>query len=489
MKKTLKDVLTQVTLKRIIGSDQQLVSRLCLHSSEVNEGSLFIALSGSITDGHNFIQEAIERGANVIVYQKCPEKHQKGLSYIQVDNCIETLGLIAANFYDHPSKKLKLIGITGTNGKTTSASLLHELFLKFNEKSALLSTICLKIGYQEFQSTHTMPNCISIQSFLHKAVKKGCNYAFMEISSHGIDQKRHRGLYFFGGIFNNISHDHLDYHKTFNNYLHSKKSFFDELPSSSFALVNIDDKNAKVILQNSRAKKYTYGIKNYSDFQGKILEKSISGTLLSFDHQEFWSQLVGTFNAYNLLAIYASALLMGKEKGQTIKILSTLNPVRGRFEYFRSSSGIHIIVDYAHTPDSIKKALKTLRELLVGKNQHILCVFGCGGDRDKKKRPYMTKIVCKNADQIILTSDNPRTENVESILDEMERELSLEHQIKILRIADRKLAIKIAITLAKSEDMVLIAGKGHEVYQEIKGIRYPFDDMKIVKEINDLLSI
>ncbi|WP_103327477.1 UDP-N-acetylmuramoyl-L-alanyl-D-glutamate--2,6-diaminopimelate ligase [Bacteroidetes bacterium endosymbiont of Geopemphigus sp.] len=495
--KILKDILDQVAIKQLIGSDQQPISRLCLHSSEVIKNSLFVALSGYTTDGHHFIQEAIEKGANVIVCQKFPEKHREGLSYIQVDNCAEVLGLIAANFYDHPSKKLRLIGVTGTNGKTTSVSLLHELFLKFDEKSALLSTICLKIGSQCQQATHTMPNAISIQSFLHRAVKEGCNYAFMEISSHGIDQKRHAGLYFFGGIFSNITYEHLDYHKTFRNYLRAKKSFFDELPSTAFALVNTDDKNAQIILQNSRAKKYTYSLKNPADYQGKILEKSILGTLLRFDGREFWSQLTGVFNTYNLLAIYAGALLMGKEKEQVLKILSTLKPVKGRFEHFRSSLGIHIIVDYAHTPDALEKVLKTLRELRE-KNQRILCILGCGGDRDRKNRPYMTKIACKNANQVILTSDNPRSEDPEKILDEMEKDLSLEHRNKILRISDRKSAIKTAITLAKAEDMVLIAGKGHEIYQEIKGTRYPFDDMKIAQEIvhikrsklkNDLSSI
>lgn len=496
--KVLKEILAQVSIKQMNGSDQQPISQLCLHSSEVIKNSMFVALSGYSTDGHHFIQEAIEKGANTIICEKWPEKFREKVSYIQVDNCAESLGFIAANFFDHPSKKLRLIGVTGTNGKTTSVILLHELFLKFGEKSALLSTICLKIGSQEREATHTMPNAISTQSFLHQAVKEGCNYAFMEISSHGIDQKRHAGLHFSGGIFSNITHEHLDYHKTFSNYLRAKKSFFDKLLSSAFALVNADDKNAEIILQNSRAKKYTYGLKSPADYQGKILEKSIAGTLLNFDGQEFWSQLRGTFNAYNLLAIYAGALLMGKEKEQVIKILSTLKPVKGRFEHFRSSLGIHIIVDYAHTPDALEKVLKTLRELRK-KNQRILCVLGCGGDRDRKKRPYMAQIACENADQIILTSDNPRGEDPEKILDEMEKDLSSEHQNKILRIADRKSAIKTAITLAKAEDMVLIAGKGHEIYQEIKGTRYPFDDMKIAQEIvntkeesklkNDLSSI
>lgn len=480
--KTLREILSQLDVKQIIGPSQKSISAICAHSLEATQNSMFVAIPGCTTDGHCFIEKAIQKGAKTIVHEQLLEKTKEGITYVQVGNCAKALGMMAANFYDHPSKKLRLVGITGTNGKTTIASLLHQLFLDLGEKSALLSTIYLKIGSLKQQATHTMPNSVSIQGFLCKALKQGCRYAFMELSSHGIDQKRHSGLHFFGGIFSNITHEHLDYHKTFINYLRTKKSFFDKLPSTAFALVNIDDKNAQIMLQNTQAKKYTYSLKNTADYQGKVLEKSVLGMLLNFDGHEFWSRLTGTFNVYNLLAIYASAMLIGREKEQVLKTLSTLKSVKGRFEHFRSSLGVHIIVDYAHTTDAIEKVLRTLRELR-GKNQRIICVLGCGGDRDKEKRPSMTQIAYQNADQIIITSDNPRTEDPEKILDQMQNGLSQKDQSKLLRITERKSAIAKAVTLAKSEDLVLIAGKGHENYQEINGIRYPFDDMKIAQEI------
>ena len=420
-------------------------------------------------------------GACVIVCQDLPAIKNKTVSYIQVNDTNIALAIMASNFYNNPSTKFPLVGVTGTNGKTTIASLLYQLFKKAGYKVGLLSTVKIIVDDTEFKATHTTPDSISINSYLNKMIDNGVEYCFMEVSSHGIHQKRTAGLTFAGGVFSNLSHDHLDYHQTFSDYRNVKKLFFDELPKSAFALTNIDDKNGNFMLQNTKAIKKTYALKTIADFKGKILEKQLSGTLISFDKTQVWTKLIGVFNMYNLMAIIGTAELLGLDRLEILTIISQLESVSGRFEYIFSSDGITAIVDYAHTPDALKNVLETVNDIRTD-SESVITVVGCGGDRDKSKRPKMANIAVQLSSQVIFTSDNPRTEKPETILDEMESGVSLEKENKTLTILSRKQAIKTAYKLSKPGDIILIAGKGHESYQEINGVRSHFNDLEEVKQ-------
>ena len=420
-------------------------------------------------------------GACVIVCQDLPASKNKTVSYIQVNDTNIALAIMASNFYNNPSTKFPLVGVTGTNGKTTIASLLYQLFKKAGYKVGLLSTVKIIVDDTEFKATHTTPDSISINSYLNKMIDNGVEYCFMEVSSHGIHQKRTAGLTFAGGVFSNLSHDHLDYHQTFSDYRNVKKLFFDELPKSAFALTNIDDKNGNFMLQNTKAIKKTYALKTIADFKGKILEKQLSGTLISFDKTQVWTKLIGVFNMYNLMAIIGTAELLGLDRLEILTIISQLESVSGRFEYIFSSDGITAIVDYAHTPDALKNVLETVNDIRTD-SESVITVVGCGGDRDKSKRPKMANIAVQLSSQVIFTSDNPRTEKPETILDEMESGVSLEKENKTLTILSRKQAIKTAYKLSKPGDIILIAGKGHESYQEINGVRSHFNDLEEVKQ-------
>lgn len=446
-------------------------------SRKVSNNDVFVAQKGWQVDGHNFIEMAISKGAAVVVCEEIPTVIQEEVTYIKVPNSSVALAIMASNFYGNPSSKLKLIGITGTNGKTTVATLLYELFLKAGEKVGLLSTVKVMVNDKEFKATHTTPDSIAINSHLAKMVSEGVEYCFMEVSSHGIHQKRSDGLTFTGGIFTNLSHDHLDYHKTFAEYRDVKKSFFDHLPKGAFALTNADDKNGLYMLQNTKASKSTYALKSYADAKAKILEKQFSGTLLSINGTEVWTKLIGEFNAYNVLAIATAAELLGKDRISVLTIISQLESVSGRFQYVVSDNQVTGIVDYAHTPDALKNVLKTINDIRTG-NETLITVVGCGGDRDRTKRPIMGRIASEMSNQVIFTSDNPRSEDPQEILNEIEKGVSPENYKKTISILDRKQAIKTACKLAKSGDIILVAGKGHENYQEIKGERFHFDDLE-----------
>lgn len=470
----LKDILINVDVKQIIGSVDLTIKDITFDSRKVNTDTLFIAQQGTVVDGHNFIDKAIEQGATVIICQELPENCKSGISYILVEDSSCALGVIASNFYENPSSKLKLIGITGTNGKTTTVTLLHNLFTELGFKAGLLSTIVNKIGNIEIPATHTTPDAIQLNQLLAEMVNTGCDYCFMEVSSHAVAQSRIAGLKFFGAIFSNITHDHLDFHKTFAAYINAKKTFFDNLEKDAFALVNKDDRHGMVMLQNTKAKKYTYSLQSMADFRCQILDNTFQGMQLMIDGTEVWVKLVGKFNAYNLLSIYSVARLCGLEKVEILTKLSNLNPAEGRFEYIQNNK-FTAIVDYAHTPDALKNVLQTINEIRDGAGQ-LITVVGCGGDRDKTKRPEMAKISIDMSDKVILTSDNPRTENPETILDDMEKGIDPVNARKTLRICNRAEAIKTACMLAQDSDIILVAGKGHEKYQEINGIKHHFDD-------------
>ena len=431
-------------------------------------------------DGHLYINKAIDLGATVIVCEDFPETQKDEITYVQVVDANTALAVMASNFYENPSSKIPLIGVTGTNGKTTIAALLYQLFKKAGYKVGLLSTVKVLVDDVEFKATHTTPDSITINGYLDKMIDAGVDFCFMEVSSHGIHQKRTEGLVFTGGIFTNLSHDHLDYHQTFAAYRNVKKEFFDGLPKSAFALTNIDDKNGNFMLQNTQAKKKTYALKTLADFKVKILEKQLSGTLISVDGTEVWTKLIGVFNIYNLTAIIATAELLGLEKLETLTIISELESVSGRFEYVISEDGITAIIDYAHTPDALKNVLETINDIRTG-NEKVITVVGCGGDRDQTKRPKMAHIASQLSSQAIFTSDNPRTENPQTILDEMEVGVASENYRKTLTVLDRRQAIKTACKLSEVGDIILIAGKGHEDYQEINGVRAHFDDLEEVK--------
>ncbi len=478
----LKDILYKVTIDAIHGSTAIPINKIEFDSRNITKNDLFVAIKGTASDGHQFIEKAISLGATAIVCEDFPENLNPNITYIKVKNTNEALSYLANNFYDNPSQKLKLIGITGTNGKTTVASLLYQLFKKAGYKVGLLSTVKIMVDDDEHKATHTTPDALIINYFLNEMVNYGCEYCFMEVSSHGIHQKRTQGLTFAGGVFTNLSHDHLDYHPTFAEYRDVKKSFFDQLPKTAFAITNIDDKNGQVMLQNTNAKKFTYALKTYADYKVQILESQLSGLLLKINNNEVWVRLIGTFNAYNLLAIYGTALQLGLDELEVLRLLSELESVSGRFQFIVSDEKITAIVDYAHTPDALENVLKTINDIRT-KNEKLITIVGCGGDRDKTKRPIMANIASAMSDKTIITSDNPRTENPDTIIAEMEVGVEPQNFKKTISITDRKQAIKTACQLAQPNDIILIAGKGHETYQEIQGVRHDFDDMAIVKEL------
>ena len=458
----------------IVNNNNIDIKHITFDSRNIEADTLFVAQVGVHVDGHNYITSAIEKGTVAVVCEQMPETIAPNVVYIKTTDSNKALGYIASNFYNNPSTKLKLIGITGTNGKTTTVTLLHQMFRQLGFHTGLISTIVNKIDEKEIPSTHTTPDAINLNKLLWQMVDNGCEYCFMEVSSHSIVQNRIGGLEFFGGIFSNITHDHLDFHKTFAEYISAKKTFFDNLPSSAFALTNIDDRNGQVMLQHTKAKKYTYSIQEIADFNGKILENTFQGLFLNINGKEVWTQLVGRFNAYNLLAIYATARLCDIEEMETLQQLSSLRAAEGRFEYV-SGQGITAIVDYAHTPDALKNVLQTVNDIRMD-NQKLITVVGCGGDRDPLKRPIMATIACEMSDTLILTSDNPRTEDPEKILDEMENGLTNKQKENTLRISNRQQAIKTACKLAGKGDIIVVAGKGHEKYQEINGVKHHFDD-------------
>ncbi|WP_185860935.1 UDP-N-acetylmuramoyl-L-alanyl-D-glutamate--2,6-diaminopimelate ligase [Blattabacterium cuenoti] len=483
MKKLLKDVIKKVHVLKIIGKNtSKFIEGISIDSRIVKQNMIFVARKGKKTDGHQFIIEAIQKGANTIICEKSFFHNHKHITYILVPDSMEALGIISSNFYDHPTKKIKLIGITGTNGKTSIATILHQLFYKMGEKNILISTIGIKILSIKYPTTHTTPNIIEINKYLNISIQKGCKYAFMEVSSHGIHQKRISGLLFQGGVFTNITHDHLDYHRSFNHYLFAKRLFFENLSKKAFALINSDDENSYKIIQKISAKTYLYGLKKNANFQIKILKENINGNLLLIDGHQIFTHLIGRFNIYNLLASYATAILLGVNKNDILKKIKYIKPIKGRFEQFISNSGIHIIVDYAHNPDGLKSILNTIK-IIKKNNEKLICVIGCGGNRDIKKRSLMGKIVYERCDVSIFTSDNPRYEDMNKILNDMKNFKSYLKKKSILTFVRRYEAIKTAIQISKKEDIILIAGKGHETYQEIKGIRYSFNDMKIAKNL------
>jgi len=444
---------------------------------------LFVcAQKGLLFNGHQFINKAIELGAVVIVCEELPENLIENITYIQVEDANKALAILASNYYNNPSSKLKLVGITGTNGKTTIATLLYNLFQRAGYKSGLLSTVKIMVDTTQYDATHTTPNSVLINKYLNEMVALGVDYCFMEVSSHGIHQKRTEGLEFAAGVFTNLTHDHLDYHKTFAAYRDIKKMFFDGLPKSAFALVNIDDKNGAVMLQNTKAKKQSYALKTMADYKARILENQFSGLLLAINGKEVWTKLIGSFNAYNLVAVYGVSNLLGIEAAESLRYISELESVTGRFQHFISQGGITAIVDYAHTPDALKNVLETINDIRTG-NEQVIIVVGCGGDRDKAKRPIMGRIASQLSSQVIFTSDNPRSENPQTIIEEIEVGVESQNFRKTLSILDREQAIKTATKLAKKGDIILIAGKGHETYQEVKGKRSHFDDYEKITQL------
>ncbi|MFY0483285.1 UDP-N-acetylmuramoyl-L-alanyl-D-glutamate--2,6-diaminopimelate ligase [Flavobacterium sp. PLA-1-15] len=483
----LKDILYKVAIESVHGTTETAVNKIEFDSRKVEENDVFVAIRGTISDGHDFIEKAINLGAIAIVCDTLPEIIVTGIAYIKVKDTNSALAFMASNYYNNPSKNLQLVGITGTNGKTTIASLLYQLFKKAGYKVGLLSTVKILVDDIEYKATHTTPDSLTINKYLKEMNEAGVEYCFMEVSSHGIHQKRTEGLHFEGGVFTNLSHDHLDYHPTFAEYRDVKKSFFDHLPKTAFALSNIDDKNGPVMLQNTNAKKLTYALKTYSDYKAQILENQLSGLLLRINDNEVWVRLIGTFNAYNLLAIYGTAVELGLDKLEVLRLLSELESVSGRFQFIISNDKITAIVDYAHTPDALENVLKTINDIRT-KNEQLITIVGCGGDRDRTKRPIMANIASTLSDKAIITSDNPRTEDPEAIIAEMEKGVEPQNFKKTISITDRKQAIKTACQLAQPNDIILIAGKGHETYQEIQGIRYDFDDMQIVKELLEQLN-
>ncbi len=485
--KNLKEILYKVAIEAVKGSTEITINKMEFDSRNIEAKDVFVAIRGTISDGHDFIEKAVNLGAIAIVCETFPEVLANGITYIQVKDTNKALAFLAANFYGNPSHELKLVGVTGTNGKTTIASLLYQLFKKAGFKVGLLSTVKIMVDEIEYKATHTTPDSITINYYLAAMLEAGVEYCFMEVSSHGIHQKRTEGLFFTGGIFTNLSHDHLDYHTSFAEYRDVKKSFFDNLPKSAFALSNIDDKNGLVMLQNTSARKLTYALKSYSNYKAQILENQLSGLLLKINDNEVWVRLIGTFNAYNLLAIYGTAVELGMESLEVLRIMSELESVSGRFQYIISNENITAIVDYAHTPDALDNVLKTINDIRT-KNEQLITVVGCGGDRDKTKRPIMANIASTLSDKVIITSDNPRTENPSTIIAEMEAGVEPQNYKKTISIEDRKQAIKTACQLAKPNDIILIAGKGHETYQEIQGVKYDFDDMQIVKELLEQLN-
>lgn len=480
--KKLSDLLYKVSIEKLIGNVGSSIKNISFDSRKIESGYIFFAIKGYDLDGHNYIPQAITHGATVVVCEELPEELSDYVTYVQVKNSSIALGIVASNFYDNPSEKLTLAGITGTNGKTTTTTLLYNLFTQLGFRCALLSTIENRISDKVLNSNHTTPDPITINQLLAQAVDEGCQYAFMEVSSHGIHQNRLAGLTFKIGAFTNITHDHLDYHQTFSNYIAAKKKFFDELPKTAIAITNMDDKNGLIMLQNTNAKKVTYSLKSNSEYKGKIIENRLDGMLLQFNNQEFWTVLAGKFNAYNELLAYTIASELGFDSLDIVTALSKLQRVKGRFETYVSDDKKYIIVDYAHTPDALQNILEAINQSRT-RNEKLITVFGCGGHRDKEKRPKMGNIATRLSDLAIITSDNPRDENPDEIIQEIETGIEPQNTNKYLSITDRKQAIRTAIKMAAPKDIILIAGKGHENYQEINGKHFPFDDMKIAKEL------
>ncbi|MBT7306412.1 MAG: UDP-N-acetylmuramoyl-L-alanyl-D-glutamate--2,6-diaminopimelate ligase [Bacteroidetes bacterium] len=479
---TLKDILYKVSLEKVVGNTAVAFRELQFDSRKVGLDDVFIAIKGTQSDGHQFIKKAINQGALAVVCQQMPKEIINGITYLQVQDSQQALAIMASHFYGNPSRELQLLGVTGTNGKTTIATLLYTLFTSAGYKVGLLSTIKVIIGATEHAATHTTPDSLAINKYLRQMVDAGVAYCFMEVSSHGIDQKRTEGLHFAGGIFTNLSHDHLDYHTSFKQYRDVKKSFFDGLPKTAFALTNADDKNGPVMLQNTKARKYTYALKTIADYKAQILENQLQGLLLKINNQELWVKLIGNFNAYNLLAIYATAEQLGLEELEILQLLSTLESVDGRFQYLVSEGKITAIIDYAHTPDALKNVLETINTIRSG-NEQLITVVGCGGDRDVEKRPKMGAIAAQLSTKVIFTSDNPRSENPDTIIQHIEAGVPPQHYKKTIAISDRKQAIKTACQMANEHDIILVAGKGHETYQEIQGVRSEFDDRKTISEL------
>lgn len=483
----LSDILNGVDVLDILGNKEIEISEIVFDSRKAVKNSLYIAIKGTLVDGHQYIPSAIEKGAKAIVCEVLPEQKEDGVTYIKVENSSKVLGLLASNFYGNPSEKLTLVGITGTNGKTSVSTLLFDVFQKMGYLSALISTVEYRIGDEVFPSTHTTPDIITLNKILYKAVEQGCQYAFMEVSSHGIHQGRIDGLNFRIAGFTNITHDHLDYHKTFLEYLNTKKRFFDELPQTAVAITNIDDKNGLVMLQNTKAKKKTYAVKTLADYHGKLLELDFNGMLLDFNGKEFWTTLTGKFNVYNLLLVFAIARELGFEENEILTTISKLKRVNGRFEVLKSQGGIIFVVDYAHTPDALENILDSINEIRT-KNERLITIFGCGGDRDREKRPEMGKVATRKSTLAIITSDNPRTEDSAQIIKEIEAGVESQNFSKYITIPDRKEAIKMAIKFAEPKDIVLVAGKGHETYQEINGVRHHFDDKETILELVNIMG-
>jgi len=475
----LKDILYKVSITSASGDMNIAISSICFDSRLAKSGSLFVAIKGTLSDGHLFISSAIASGAVAVVCEKLPDELTEKVTYVTVKDSSHSLGIIANNFYGNPSSKIVLCGVTGTNGKTTVATLLYKLFTSLTHKCGLLSTVENRIGDKILSATHTTPDPIKINELLVQMIAEGCSHCFMEVSSHAVDQGRIEGLKFAGAIFTNITHDHLDYHHTFESYIRAKKGFFDGLPSDAFALVNIDDKRGMVMIQNCKARKYTYGLKKMSDYKGRIITNTIEGLELEIANRSVWFKLIGDFNAYNLLAVYGAATLLKADPESALMKLSSLTSASGRFEIVMPGSKFTAIVDYAHTPDAIKNVLETIAQLRTGQEQ-VISVIGCGGNRDKTKRPLMAAIACKYSDKVILTSDNPRDEDPMEIIREMQKGVGPTEARKTLVMADREEAIKTACMMAKEKDIVLVAGKGHENYQEIKGVKYPFDDKEVL---------
>jgi UDP-N-acetylmuramoyl-L-alanyl-D-glutamate--2,6-diaminopimelate ligase len=486
--KKLSDILYKVQTTALAGKTDMDITDVQIDSRKVQKGTCFIAVKGAAADGHLFISRAIESGAVAIVCEVLPAERIEEVTYVQTTSSAEAAGLIAHNFYDSPTNRIKLVGVTGTNGKTTIATLLYKLFNALGYKCGLVSTVENIISGTVIPSTHTTPDAISLNSLLKQMADEGCDFVFMEVSSHAIHQKRIAGLQFAGGIFSNITHDHLDYHQTFDEYIRVKKAFFDGLPAQAFAITNLDDKRGAVMLQNTAAKKLTYSLRTVADFKGKILENSLTGLVMVINEQEVHFRLIGEFNAYNLLAVFGAAMSLGEDKSQVLLALSNLTGAEGRFDYIISAKDKIIgIVDYAHTPDALVNVLDTIKKLKKG-YEKVITVVGCGGDRDKTKRPVMGQVACDNSDKVVFTSDNPRSEDPEAILKDMEATLSTAARRKYIAIADRKQAIKTAISMAQPEDIVLIAGKGHEKYQDIKSVKHHFDDKEVLVEMFELLG-
>ena len=485
--RNLVDLLYKVSILETIGTTKVEVNEIQFDSRKIGNNDVFVATEGVTVDGHQYIDKAISLGAKVIVCENLPTNLVEGITYVKVENSTIALGIIASNYYGNPTKDLKLVGVTGTNGKTTTTTLLYELFTKLGYACALVSTIKIVIDGEVIPSTHTTPDILTLNKMFREAVNRGCEYAFMEVSSHGIHQNRIAGLHFEIAGFTNITHDHLDYHKTFANYLSAKKKFFDDLPKTSIAISNADDKNGKVMLQNTVATKKMYALRTDADFKAKIIENQFDGMQLEFNGKEFWTSLIGKFNAYNLLLVFSVATVLGQDELEILKALSTLENVDGRFQTFKTKSGIVIIVDYAHTPDALDNVLNTIESIRT-KSEQLITVVGCGGDRDKTKRPEMADIASEKSNVAIFTSDNPRTEDAEEILREMEVGVKPQFYNRTLKITDRKEAIKTALKMAEPKDIILIAGKGHETYQEINGVRTHFSDVEVATELSKLLD-